>query len=58
VTKTLNICIKVHLCYLYSIVKYYMNKKHWNTILLDGFVPNKEIQTWIDHSYELVKSSP
>ncbi|HEY5471103.1 MAG TPA: MmcQ/YjbR family DNA-binding protein [Bacteroidales bacterium] len=37
---------------------YHMNKKHWNTILLDGSVPNKEIQTWIDHSYELVKGSP
>jgi predicted DNA-binding protein (MmcQ/YjbR family) len=33
---------------------YHMNKKHWNTILLDGSVPNKEIQTWIDHSYELI----
>jgi predicted DNA-binding protein (MmcQ/YjbR family) len=34
---------------------YHMNKKHWNTVLLDGSVPDKEIQTWIDHSYDLVK---
>ena len=33
---------------------YHMNKKHWNTVLLDGSVPDKEIQSWIDHSYELI----
>jgi predicted DNA-binding protein (MmcQ/YjbR family) len=33
---------------------YHMNKKHWNTILVDGSVPVKNIKEWIDHSYELV----
>jgi len=33
---------------------YHMNKKHWNTILLDGTVPDKEVFSWIDHSYQLV----
>ncbi len=33
---------------------YHMNKTHWNTIALDGSVPNKEILSWIDHSYEIV----
>jgi predicted DNA-binding protein (MmcQ/YjbR family) len=33
---------------------YHMNKKHWNTILVDGSVPLKKIKEWIDHSYELV----
>jgi predicted DNA-binding protein (MmcQ/YjbR family) len=33
---------------------YHMNKKHWNTINLDGTVPDKEVFSWIDHSYELV----
>jgi predicted DNA-binding protein (MmcQ/YjbR family) len=33
---------------------YHMNKKHWNTVILDGSVPDKEIQSWIDHSYELI----
>ena len=33
---------------------YHMNKKHWNTVLLDGSVPDKEIRSWIDHSYELI----
>jgi len=33
---------------------YHMNKKHWNTILVDGSVPLKKIKEWIDHSYKLV----
>jgi len=33
---------------------FHMNKKHWNTILLDGSIPDKEVLSWIDHSYELV----
>jgi predicted DNA-binding protein (MmcQ/YjbR family) len=34
---------------------YHMNKKHWNTVFLDGSVPDKEVFSWIDHSYSLVK---
>ncbi len=34
---------------------YHMNKKHWNTVLVDGTIPDKEILEWIDHSYDLVK---
>lgn len=34
---------------------YHMNKKHWNTIILDGTVPSKLIYELIDHSYELVR---
>jgi predicted DNA-binding protein (MmcQ/YjbR family) len=33
---------------------YHMNKKHWNTIILDGTVPDKEVFSWIDHSYNLI----
>lgn len=33
---------------------YHMNKKHWNTVYIDGSVPDKEIFSWIDHSYDLV----
>jgi predicted DNA-binding protein (MmcQ/YjbR family) len=31
-----------------------MNKKHWNTGMLNGSVPEKEVFSWIDHSYDLV----
>ncbi|MBK7134266.1 MAG: MmcQ/YjbR family DNA-binding protein [Bacteroidales bacterium] len=34
---------------------YHMNKKHWNTIYIDGTIPDKEILEWIDHSYGLIK---
>ena len=33
---------------------YHLNKKHWNTILLTGQVPDEEIKSLIRHSYELV----
>jgi predicted DNA-binding protein (MmcQ/YjbR family) len=33
---------------------YHMNKKHWNTVLVDGSVPDQMIREWIDHSYDLV----
>lgn len=36
---------------------YHMNKKHWNTILVDGSVPVKLLKAWIDHSYALVVNS-
>lgn len=38
---------------------YHMNKKHWNTIVVDGSVSSKLLKEWIDHSYDLiVKSLP
>ena len=33
---------------------YHMNKKHWNTIIVDGTLPNKQICRFIDDSYQLV----
>lgn len=33
---------------------YHMNKLHWNTIILDGSIPQGEIERMIDHSYTLV----
>jgi len=33
---------------------YHMSKDHWNTVLLDGSVPEDELLTWIDDSYGLV----
>lgn len=33
---------------------YHMNKRHWNTILLNGSVPADKIRQLIDHSYGLV----
>lgn len=36
---------------------YHMNKKHWNTIVVDGSAPAKRLKEWIDHSYELVATA-
>ncbi len=33
---------------------YHMNKKHWNTVSLDGSIPADEIAAMIDQSYDLV----
>ena len=33
---------------------YHMNKKHWNTVEIDGGIPGGELRGMIDHSYELV----
>jgi predicted DNA-binding protein (MmcQ/YjbR family) len=31
-----------------------MNKKHWNTVELGGGIPEAELRSMIDHSYDLV----
>lgn len=36
---------------------YHMNKKHWNTIILDGSVPDRKVFEWIDHSFRLVSKT-
>lgn len=36
---------------------YHMNKKHWNTVIVDGAVPDKILNQWIDDSYNLILES-
>ncbi len=36
---------------------YHMNKLHWNTVLMDGTITNKQVQEWTKHSYDLVVAS-
>jgi predicted DNA-binding protein (MmcQ/YjbR family) len=33
---------------------WHMNKKHWNTIVVDGSVSSAQLKEWIDHSYDMV----
>ncbi|MFY0654120.1 MAG: MmcQ/YjbR family DNA-binding protein [Cyclobacteriaceae bacterium] len=35
---------------------YHMSKKHWNTVMMDGRIPDQLIKSWIDDSYDLVVS--
>ena len=33
---------------------YHQNKRHWNTVDLDGSIDDSEVRWMIDHSYQLV----
>ena len=48
--------LALHLRAAYSAVQpgYHMNKKHWNTVTIDGTIPDGEIITMINDSYDLV----
>ena len=37
---------------------YHQNKEHWNTIILDGTVPDKDIKRMVAESYDLITYSP
>lgn len=37
---------------------WHQNKEHWNTIILDGSVPRKDIERMIAESYDLVTDNP
>ena len=45
--------IELREAYWQVIAEYHSNKKHWNTIIIDG-LSLKQVQEWIDHSYQLV----
>jgi predicted DNA-binding protein (MmcQ/YjbR family) len=33
---------------------YHLNKRHWNTVTLDGSVQGEQVLEWVDDSYDLV----
>lgn len=35
---------------------YHMNKRHWNTVTIDGTIPDNEVEEMVDESYRLVVS--
>ena len=37
---------------------WHQNKENWNTIILDGSIPDKDIKRMITESYEIVTDSP
>ena len=37
---------------------FHQNKEHWNTVILDGSIPDDDIKTMIRESYDLVTDSP
>lgn len=37
---------------------YHQNKEHWNTVILDGTIPDDEVKKMIALSYDIVTDSP
>ncbi|MCR4896724.1 MAG: methylated-DNA--[protein]-cysteine S-methyltransferase [Lachnospiraceae bacterium] len=37
---------------------YHQNKDHWNTIVLDGSIPDRDVKLMIAESYDLISDSP
>ncbi len=37
---------------------YHQNKTHWNTVILDGSIPKRDVELMIAESYDLVADSP
>lgn len=33
---------------------YHLNKRHWNTVSLDGTIGDERVREWIDDSFDLV----
>jgi predicted DNA-binding protein (MmcQ/YjbR family) len=36
---------------------YHMNKKHWNTVVIDRTLTNRQLKEQIDHSYDIVANA-
>ena len=49
-----------HWRYVYESVipGYHQNKDHWNTIILDGSIPDEDVKAMIAESYDLISDSP
>lgn len=37
---------------------WHQNKEHWNTIILDGTIPDKDVKQMIAESYDIITDSP
>ncbi len=37
---------------------YHQNKEHWNTIILDGTIPDKDVKADDCKSYDIITDSP
>ena len=51
--------LAVELRHSYAAIRpgYHLNKRHWNTITLDGSLPDKLVRDLIEDSYDLVVSA-
>jgi len=52
-----DLALELRDCYEQVTPGYHMNKKHWNTVEIEGGIPELELRKMIDHSYDLVARS-
>lgn len=50
------VATKLRLEYAAVTAGYHLNKQHWNTVLIDGTVPDDLVREMIEDSYDLVRS--
>jgi predicted DNA-binding protein (MmcQ/YjbR family) len=48
------LAIELRECFPAVTPAYHMNKKHWNSVIIDGSISDEKIKEWIDHSYDAV----
>ena len=50
------VAVKLRIEYPAVTAGYHLNKQHWNTVLLDGTVPDSLVREMIEDSYDLVRA--
>jgi predicted DNA-binding protein (MmcQ/YjbR family) len=50
------VAVKLRIEYAAITAGYHMNKQHWNTVLIDGSVPDQLVREMIEDSYDLVRA--
>lgn len=49
-----DLAVQLRMSYPAIIGGYHLNKRHWNTVVLDGSVPDSLLRQMIEDSYDLV----
>jgi predicted DNA-binding protein (MmcQ/YjbR family) len=50
------VAVRFRLEYPAIIPGYHLNKQHWNTVLIDGTVPDDLVREMVEDSYDLVRA--
>ena len=50
------VAVKLRIEYAAIVGGYHLNKQHWNTVLIDGSVPDDLVREMIEDSYDLVRA--
>jgi predicted DNA-binding protein (MmcQ/YjbR family) len=50
------VAVKLRIEYPAITAGYHLNKQHWNTVLVDGSVPDDLVREMIEDSYDLVRA--